>query len=137
MKHKEIILNKLKAKGFRITNQRRIILDIILDNNCSCCKEIFYQANQKDPSIGIATVYRMVKTLEDIGTIDRRNLYRISNSSACKKQDGCIITLNNNTDIKLTSDMWKEVLETGLRAKGYMKDEEIETIVIKQLDSVS
>lgn len=131
MKNKELLLNQLRDKGFRITKQRKIILDIILNNKCSCCKEIYYQANEKDPSIGIATVYRMVKTLEEIGVIDRRNLYRISYDSSNKKQDGFAITLNNKKILSLSATAWKEALEIGLRTKGFIKEEEIETIIMK------
>ena len=35
-------------------------------------KEIYYKALQKDSSIGPATVYRMVNTLESIGAISRK-----------------------------------------------------------------
>lgn len=74
---KNYIIKELKKNGCRITNQRRILLDIILKNECSCCKEIYYRAAEADAGIGMATVYRMVKTLEDAGFIQRRNLYRI------------------------------------------------------------
>ena len=41
---REIILTKLKEKGCRITKQRLRLIDIILQNECSSCKEIFYRA---------------------------------------------------------------------------------------------
>ena len=37
---KEYILEQLRKKGLRITSQRKQIIDIILRNECSCCKEI-------------------------------------------------------------------------------------------------
>ncbi|HIT90791.1 MAG TPA: transcriptional repressor, partial [Candidatus Merdenecus merdavium] len=77
-KKKDLIIKELRAKGGRITNQRRILIDVILENECSCCKEIYYQALKKDPSVGVATVYRMIKTLEEIGAIDRKNLFAVS-----------------------------------------------------------
>lgn len=77
VEQKEKIISELKSRGYRITKQRRLLIEIILDEECSCCKEIYYRAHDKDSSIGIATVYRMVKTLEDIGAIDRRNMYRV------------------------------------------------------------
>lgn len=43
-KEKERIIAKLKANGCRITKQRMELLDIILENKCSSCKEIFYRA---------------------------------------------------------------------------------------------
>lgn len=74
---KAYILQELKKNGCRITNQRKLLIDIILRDECCCCKEIYYQAAKKDPSIGMATVYRMVKTLEETGLIQRKNMYRI------------------------------------------------------------
>ena len=74
-KEKERIIQKLKANGCRITRQRMELLDIILENRCSSCKEIFYRASRVDEGIGIATVYRMVNALEEIGVISRRIIY--------------------------------------------------------------
>ena len=74
---KSYILQELRKNGCRITNQRQLLIDIILQDECCCCKEIYYQAIKKDPTIGMATVYRMVKTLEETGMIKRKNLYRI------------------------------------------------------------
>lgn len=78
---KVFILNELKKNGCRITSQRKLLIDIILLDECGCCKEMYYQALEKDPSIGMATVYRMVKTLEEIGLIQRKNMYRIDDNS--------------------------------------------------------
>ena len=74
---KKQILDLFREKGMRVTRQRELILDIVLENECSCCKEIYYRAAKRDPAIGMATVYRMVKTLEDAELIRRRNMYRI------------------------------------------------------------
>jgi Fur family ferric uptake transcriptional regulator len=69
---KEHIMQRLRDNGCRITNQRKIILDIILEGECTSCKEIYYKALKIDSTIGIATVYRMVNTLEELGTITRK-----------------------------------------------------------------
>ena len=74
---KTYILQELKRNGCRITSQRKILLDVILRDECCSCKEIYYQAIKEDPDIGMATVYRMVKTLEETGMIHRKNMYRI------------------------------------------------------------
>ena len=58
-KERERIIQKLKENGCRITKQRLEILDVILENHCSSCKEIFFYASKRDEKIGIATVYRM------------------------------------------------------------------------------
>ena len=57
---REEILKKLREQGCRITKQRQLLLDIILQEEYSCCKEIYYKAAKQDSSIGIATVYRMI-----------------------------------------------------------------------------
>ena len=45
---KEAILNRLRQRGCRITKQRMLLLDIILDEECSSCKEIYYKASKID-----------------------------------------------------------------------------------------
>ncbi len=74
---REIVIKRLKEQGCRITKQRLVLLDIILNENCSSCKEIYYKASRIDSKIGTATVYRMINTLEEIGAINRRNMYKI------------------------------------------------------------
>ena len=74
---KSYILRELKKNGCRITSQRKVLIDVILRDECCSCKAIYYQAIKDDPTIGMATVYRMVKTLEEAGLIKRKNMYRI------------------------------------------------------------
>ena len=73
---KERIVNRLREEG-RITKQRLMLLDIILEEECASCKEIYYKAVKLDSGIGSATVYRMVNILEEIGAIDRKNMFKI------------------------------------------------------------
>lgn len=75
---KEAVIDQLKKKKYRITKQRRILLDIILDGECSSSKEIYYRAAKVDSGIGAATVYRMINTLEEIGVINRNCFYSIN-----------------------------------------------------------
>lgn len=78
MEAKEQVIEKLKENGCRITKQRRILIDIILENECSSCKEIFYKASKEDDKIGVATVYRMINALEEIGAISRKNMFKVN-----------------------------------------------------------
>ena len=75
---KGFIISELKKNGCRITSQRKLLIDVILQDECSCCKEIYYKASMKDPGIGMATVYRMVNMLERIGAISRKNMYKVA-----------------------------------------------------------
>ena len=72
MSKKEQIIEKLKENGCRITKQRLVLIDIILENDCASCKEIFYKASKADDKIGVATVYRNGHALEEIGAISGR-----------------------------------------------------------------
>ena len=71
---REIVIQRLKEQGCRITKQRMVLLDIILNENCSSCKEIYYKASRIDSKIGTATVYRKINTMEEIGANNRRNM---------------------------------------------------------------
>ena len=94
---KELIVQKLKDSGCRITKQRIELLDIILEEECSCCKEIYYKAAKRDKNIGTATVYRMINTLEEIGVISRKNMYRVDSDAT--ELPGCG---------RAFEDMWAE-----------------------------
>lgn len=74
---KNFIIEQLKKHGCRITSQRLLLIDILLKDDCGSCKEIYYRAAKMDPTIGMATVYRLIKTLEETGLMQRRNLYQI------------------------------------------------------------
>lgn len=125
---KAYIVAELKARGCRITKQRLLLLDIILQNSCASCKELYYQASAIDSSIGTATVYRMVKLLEDIGAINRRNMYRISKDENEGTEDTgsepapkglCTITFDDNTGLQLSVDSLTRILQDGLITHGY------------------
>lgn len=65
------VLERLRDEGCRITKQRRVIIDVIMNNDFSSCKDIYYQVTMRDRTIGMATVYRMIRQLEDLGIINR------------------------------------------------------------------
>ncbi|MBO5303726.1 MAG: transcriptional repressor [Lachnospiraceae bacterium] len=117
---REYIIQKLKERGCRITRQRLILLDIILEEECSSCKEIYYRASGIDNKIGAATVYRMINTLEEIGALNRRNMYKIScEEDIEKKKAACTIQFKDNTVLKLSEQKWCQIIQSGLQACGY------------------
>ena len=129
---RERILEELRRNGFRITNQRRLLIDIILSDECSCCKEIYYQAVRQDPSIGIATVYRMVRTLEDIGAISRKNMYQIKCEENCGFRGDCILVLENREKVSFSMDDFREAVGEVLRKKGYRGRQKVEAVLWNQ-----
>lgn len=122
---KKMIIQKLKDRGSRMTRQRLMLLDIILEDECSCCKEIYYRASRRNEKIGMATVYRMVNTLEEIGAISRKDMYKVVCSEECERPDAYIAEFEDGTVLQLSSKNWYQVVCAGLRECGYMQDKEL------------
>ena len=131
---KEMVLQSLKENGCRITKQRKMLLDIILQEECACCKEIYYKAVAVDPSIGAATVYRMVNLLEETGAISQKNMYRIYCGMNCDKEGTCIIELDNQSICRLSSGEWYNVISEGLRCLGYVGTQKVAGVVVEPCD---
>ena len=61
---------------------------VILSGKWNCCKEIYYEAAKRDAAIGMATVYRMVSTLEEIGVFSRCYRYSLPDRPCVEEQAG-------------------------------------------------
>ena len=75
MWEKEQVIDEFQKRGKRITQQRRMLLDVILEGRWTSCKDIYYEARKLDPNLGMATVYRTVSTLEEMGVLARTYQY--------------------------------------------------------------
>ena len=66
---------KLKAKGCKLTLQRRSVLDVLIEHATEhlSTEEIYGEVKKKYPEIGLATVYRTVQLFEEMGIVDRLN----------------------------------------------------------------
>ena len=127
---KENIIEKLRARGCRISKQRQILLDVILKEECSCCKEIYYKAARRDSKIGMATVYRMMNMLEEIGAVSRRGTYKVSGLPV---QDGvCLVELEDNSTITVSMATWNQIVQCGLEACGYTQGQKVKCVVAGQ-----
>jgi len=128
---REIILEQLRKKRFRITEQRRLLIDVILEDECSSCKEIYYKAIKRDSTVGIATLYRMVKTLEDLGVINRKNLYLIDYENLDLKQDQQVLFVDANSDkvIEVEKGIWFKELQKVLASQGITDIDNISVLI--------
>ena len=134
---REKIIEALKDSGCRITKQRLTILDIILENECSCCKEMYFKATRMDDKIGTATVYRMVNTLEEIGAISRKNMYKVVYSDKCAMENACTVVLDDNTTYKLSAQKWNAIIRAGLSEYGYLKKKNIQSVTVADCECES
>lgn len=76
----------LKEKGYKLTPQRRSILDEIIKNEGShlTTEEIYDLVKVNCPEIGLATVYRTVQLLEEMGV-----LYKLDLDDGCNRYELC------------------------------------------------
>lgn len=74
--HAETLAN-LRATGHRITAQRQIVLEVVETSAEHLDAEAIYQrARARDPKISLATVYRTLTVLKQMGLIEQRFLAR-------------------------------------------------------------
>ena len=127
----DMVIRRLREQGFRITKQRKLIIGAILEHDCSCCKEIYYRAAKKDKNIGIATVYRMINSLSELGLFRQNMPYCLAGSDSGESGNGCKIFLKDQNVVELNFEEWRKVLEKALIQKGYSLDVVIDHIILK------
>ena len=127
---REFVIERLRRRGCRITKQREMLLDVILQEECASCKEIYYKANALDSRIGTATVYRMINLLEDIGAISRKNMYKISCGMECNKENACMIEFEDLSICQLSAKNWYKVISEGLKACGYDEGKKFSRVMV-------
>lgn len=77
----KFFLDKIREKGYKITSQRKYIIDVFLKlGGHVSAEEVFEEIKKrkklqdlKVKNIGIATVYRTLKMLKDIGFVSERD----------------------------------------------------------------
>jgi Fur family ferric uptake transcriptional regulator len=66
------LLDRAKAGGLRMTQQRRVIAEVIeAAADHPNAEELHARAVRRDPGISLATVYRTVKLFEESGILER------------------------------------------------------------------
>ena len=124
---KSTIIELLRKEGFRVIRQREILIDIILAEECTCCKEIYYIASKQIRGIGVATIYRTISALEKIGALKRKGAYQL----CCRSKEVCgrfLIELEDASVMVLDPDSLQEVIEKGLKQCGYSKGSHVKAI---------
>lgn len=130
----ERVLGELKKRGYRITRQRRLLMDIILSGRFSSSKEIYYQAVKEDSGVGIATVYRMLGLLEEIGAISRKEIHTCSSETVEIFRKKCTIVLDDCTKYQLSGEEWGNVVKRGLSDCGYLEENHAVAAIILEKD---
>ncbi|MCM1082235.1 MAG: transcriptional repressor [Clostridium sp.] len=129
----ESIIARLKEKGLRLTEPRKLIINIVANEEFSCCKEVYFLAHKKDPRIGIATVYRMINILEEVGAISKKNLQKtVCTGRCCDMKGGCTVVTDKSKQIILSEADIEEALKYIMEKNGYSNVEEIKAVLVNQ-----
>jgi Fur family ferric uptake transcriptional regulator len=68
----ESIAERCEAKGLRMTEQRRVVAQVLESaEDHPDVEELYARATAVDPRISLATVYRTVKLFEEAGILER------------------------------------------------------------------
>jgi Fur family ferric uptake transcriptional regulator len=66
----ERVLETLRQHGYRITPQRRVVVEAIARAGGHLSpSELYARVYRQDPSIGVATIYRTLQLLESLGLV--------------------------------------------------------------------
>jgi len=108
----EILKEKLKEKGYKLTPQRRSILDVILVNEGKhlSAEEVYDLVKGSCPEIGLATVYRTMLLFSEVGLVykhnfdDGRSRYELNHRNE-DHQHHHLICINCNKVIEVEEDL--------------------------------
>ncbi|NMF04989.1 Fur family transcriptional regulator [Clostridium beijerinckii] len=110
----------LKKKGYKLTPQRRSIVDTIIENEGQhlTAEEIYDSVKKSCPEIGLATVYRTILLLEELGVISRLDLndgcsrYEIVHSNETHRHHHLICNICHKV-LEVQDDLLED-LESGI-----------------------
>lgn len=119
MRELEYLKQKLRENGYKLTPQRRSILEIILDTegNHLSAEEIYELVKYKCPDIGLATVYRTMQMFDEVGLVykhnfdDGRSRYELNHHNE-DHQHHHLICLSCNKVIEVEGDLLEQLEES-------------------------
>ena len=69
---RQTIIERCEAKGLRMTEQRRVIAQVLEESDDHPDAEVLYtRACAVDPKISLATVYRTLRLFDEAGILDK------------------------------------------------------------------
>ena len=116
------IEEKCITKGVRLTDQRKVIAEVMsASNNHPDVDELHKRVNKIDKKISIATVYRTVKLLEESGIIEKHDFKggKARYEESPEEHHDHLIDINSGEIIEFV-DKEIEILQNKVAAKlGY------------------
>lgn len=116
------LINLCVAKGMRMTEQRRIIANVLQGSqDHPDVEELYRRASHIDPRISISTVYRTVKLFEDAGIIERHEFGdgRSRYETISKEHHDHLIDVRSGKVIEFKHEKIEKLQEEIARELGY------------------
>ena len=71
----------------------------------------------------------MINTLEEIGAISRKNMYKVHCTESCEENgDTFSVEFDDNSVINLPAKKWNQIIEKGLAACGYIDNQTVKSV---------
>ncbi|GHB26052.1 transcriptional repressor [Pseudovibrio japonicus] len=119
---KMTLIEMCAHKGMRMTEQRRVIADVIQSaEDHPDVEELYRRASGIDPKISISTVYRTVKLFEDSGIIERHDFRdgRSRYETVSDEHHDHLIDLRTGDVIEFRSEEIEKMQEEVARKLGF------------------
>ncbi len=116
----------LKSNGYKLTTQRKKVLEVLQEKESQhlTADEIYKHVKKKCPEIGLATVYRTLQLLSDLGITETLNLddgfvrYEIGELND-KHHHHHLICEKCNTVIGIEDDMLDNIEDRFMNDYGF------------------
>ena len=76
---------------------------------------------------------KFISVVDSDDYIDK-NFYKIACGEECFKDQGCTVELSDHTICRLSGEMWMDVMKSGLKAKGYIQNQDIENVIVSAVE---
>ncbi len=124
---KEMFLQQLRQKGYKVTSQRQVILDFIAQNKGEHLSpdEIYERIKKTNPEIGLATVYRTLallckmKFIHKLDFDDGCSRYELNRHEGDHRHHHLICTICGSVT-EVEEDLLDSLEEQVMRKNGFI-----------------
>ena len=116
------IENKCLKKGVRLTDQRKLIANVMSNaNDHPDVDELHKRINKLDSKISIATVYRTVKLFEELGILSKHDFKgnKSRYEQTTHEHHDHLIDINTGTIIEFVNDDIEKLQKNVAEKLGY------------------
>ena len=120
------LAEEMRARGFRVTPQRAVILETVAHmHGHIAVQEVFQIAGERLPGLNIATVYRTLETMEDAGLVDKLSVDSDTDRYSLRDTahpHGHLVCECCGAILELGPEVLHQVAQTVLEATGHQID---------------